>query len=239
MSTISKSEFAALCRVGKPAVSGWIKAGHLTAPALVGEGRFARIDPELARIQLRERMDPEARLSNGLDTALGDAPLDSETVEEKIKLQRLAQSELRTKKMREEDAERAGRLVDAVEAKARVTRAAAEAKSFFNSTMLDLADQVAVLAAQPAPLTKKSILLALTAGYRAAFVRRYGEPLIHPGYLGMADSEWNAKTAEERKELSDAKYAQWAREKEAEAAERKQWDEEAAEKRRQWAAKSA
>ena len=55
----------------------------------------------------------------------------------------------------------------------------------------------------------------------------------------MPDSEWNAKTHEERKALSDAKYAQWAREAEAEAAERAQWAAEGDERRRQCAAKPA
>ena len=182
MAVVRKKDFAALCNVGPSTVTGWLRTGQLTAPAVVGEGRFARIDVELGKAMLNHVLDIDKRLANGLHTRLGELD-DPETIEQKIKQQRSRQLELKIEEAESKKAEREGRLVDAAEARARLTRAVADVKVFFDSTMLDLADQVAVLAAQPAPLTKRSILLALTAGYRAAFVRRYGEPLIHPGYL--------------------------------------------------------
>lgn len=49
---VSKLEFARLISRDPSAVSHWIKQSRLTAPALVGEGRHARIDVQLALQQL-------------------------------------------------------------------------------------------------------------------------------------------------------------------------------------------
>ena len=49
---ISKLEFARLIRRDPSAISHWIKQERLTAPALVGTGRHARIMPAAALEQL-------------------------------------------------------------------------------------------------------------------------------------------------------------------------------------------
>ena len=56
MPAIRKSEFARLVNVSAPCVSQWISGGKTDGAAIVGEGRSALIDPELARAQLRERL---------------------------------------------------------------------------------------------------------------------------------------------------------------------------------------
>ena len=73
MSAIRKSEFAKRCNVSAPCVSQWISGGKIDGAALVGEGRSAMIDVDIAHAQLKERLDPTKRFgSNGLDTNLND-----------------------------------------------------------------------------------------------------------------------------------------------------------------------
>ena len=76
MPVVRKSEFAKLCNVTKGLVSQWIAKGYISDSALVGEGRTARIDVDLARAQLIERRAVNESCGlNGLNTKLGpDAP---------------------------------------------------------------------------------------------------------------------------------------------------------------------
>ena len=75
MSAIRKSEFAKLCDVSAPCVSQWISGGKIDGKAIVGEGRGALIDVDLARAQLKERLSTNERCGlNGLNTKLDDVP---------------------------------------------------------------------------------------------------------------------------------------------------------------------
>ena len=75
MSAIRKSEFAKLCNVSAPGVSQWISGGKIDGKAIVGEGRGALIDVDLARAQLKERLSTNERCGlNGLNTKLDDVP---------------------------------------------------------------------------------------------------------------------------------------------------------------------
>jgi hypothetical protein len=67
-----KSEFAKRCNLSKGRISQYIRAGQLTAPALVGEGRDQKVDLELGRAQLKLRLDTDQRFLNGLNTRLDD-----------------------------------------------------------------------------------------------------------------------------------------------------------------------
>ena len=76
MSAIRKSEFARLCNVSAPSVSQWISGGKIDGAAIVGEGRSAMIDLDLARAQVKERRAVnESYGLNGLNTKLDDAPV--------------------------------------------------------------------------------------------------------------------------------------------------------------------
>lgn len=72
--TVTKAEFAALCKVDKTRVSHWIREGKLKGKALIGNGRNARIDVEEAQRQLRITLDSGQRLGNGLGTKLNRKP---------------------------------------------------------------------------------------------------------------------------------------------------------------------
>lgn len=67
---VSKGEFAAILGVSPGRVSQYIAAGQIFGEAIIGEGRYARIDVELAKAQLREVLDIGQRFGNGLDTRL-------------------------------------------------------------------------------------------------------------------------------------------------------------------------
>lgn len=67
---VSKSEFAKICGVVPGRVTQWIKEGKISGPALVGEGRSAKIRVEVALGQLKLRRDVGQALGNGLATRL-------------------------------------------------------------------------------------------------------------------------------------------------------------------------
>jgi hypothetical protein len=58
---ITRSAFAILSGVSRQTVGGWIRDGHLTPPAVVGEGRDLRVDVDLAQAMLARRLDPAKR----------------------------------------------------------------------------------------------------------------------------------------------------------------------------------
>ena len=73
---ITKTEFARRRGVSRGRVSDWLAEGKISGHAIVGKGRFAKIDEDEACRQLSERIDSGQRFGNGLLTRLdpGDAP---------------------------------------------------------------------------------------------------------------------------------------------------------------------
>jgi len=81
MPPISKAEFARRRHVTPARVSQWISEGKITGAAIVGEGRNAQIDEEVALGQLNRTLDVDQRHANGVRTdlsmpvALATAPI--------------------------------------------------------------------------------------------------------------------------------------------------------------------
>src|SRR5690242_14043346 len=71
---VSKGEFARLINVSPGRVSQYIAAKQIFGDAIVGEGRGAKINYELACEQLRLRRDPDQAIANGLRTNLETPP---------------------------------------------------------------------------------------------------------------------------------------------------------------------
>jgi hypothetical protein len=70
-----KSEFAKLTNVHRSRVSHWISDSHISGDALVGTGRKALIDVDIALRRLKERLDVDGLVRTGLNTNLsGKAP---------------------------------------------------------------------------------------------------------------------------------------------------------------------
>jgi hypothetical protein len=181
---IRKSDFAQKCNVNKSRVSQWITAGKLSDTAIVGEGRGAKLDAAVALAQLRERLSTDERFGlNGLSTNLdwlsdeiagpqppasatsrprGAAPPESEdpeTVEAKIKAEKLKQSKFLT--LRLERDERAGRglYMDAQEANAGMSRVADDMLKIFEGAFPEFAS---ALMAHPPTSAREAIHLLRT-----------------------------------------------------------------------------
>src|ERR1700677_332322 len=88
MNCVSKSEFAELMNVSRQRVSQWLSARQIDGEALVGDGRTARINVEIAKEQLSARLSLSQHLgANGKALLTGGAsPLDGD-----IKAARLRQ----------------------------------------------------------------------------------------------------------------------------------------------------
>src|SRR6516225_8242330 len=71
---VPKSEFARLLDITPGRVSQYIAEGKLHGPALVGEGRNAQINVEVAREQLRQRLDHRRLGTAFASTRLGGSP---------------------------------------------------------------------------------------------------------------------------------------------------------------------
>lgn len=164
---ISKAEFARRRNVTPGRVSQWISAGKISGAALVGEGRNAQIDEAIACEQLRRSLDPLQMAGNGLTTqlrapaaavasvlpfeqpspaassALPTAPPDQvDTIEDRIKRQRLEQIERQNRNEARDEAERAGRLTDAAIAKQVMGREISKLLTMFEGSLSDFATAI-------------------------------------------------------------------------------------------------
>lgn len=121
---VSKGDFARIAGVSAARVSQYISQGQIGPEAMVGEGRAARINVAVAMRQLRDRLNIDQRLANGLGTRIDVSagqgelpvsaapappvvlPLRERTVEDQLKAEKLwrARSD-RRKREREERAE--------------------------------------------------------------------------------------------------------------------------------------
>lgn len=125
---VSKGDFARIAGVSAARVSQYISQGQIGPEAMVGEGRAARINVAVAMRQLRDRLNIDQRLANGLGTRIdvpagqGELPVSAapsaapappvvlplreRTVEDQLKAEKLwrARSD-RRKREREERAE--------------------------------------------------------------------------------------------------------------------------------------
>jgi hypothetical protein len=100
---VRKADFARRCNVHKSRVSQWLKAKQIDGTAIVGEGRFAKIDAAVALPQLRLRLSADERFGlNGLGTDLNWLPVDVEDEED----DHLARAEVEAEFEAEADRER-------------------------------------------------------------------------------------------------------------------------------------
>ena len=147
---ITKSEFARRVGVGRSCVANWIVAGKITAPALVMVGRSEKIDEDVARSQLGDRLDVDQRLANGRARLSGDAsPVDADPVVGQIKSERLRQLQHINAKAEAEAGERSGKYVLAASARQDLGAMAARMVAAFEGCLPSFADAVAASTAMP------------------------------------------------------------------------------------------
>lgn len=118
---VTKAEFSRLVGVSRGRVSQWLTAGKIDGAALVRVGRSERIDVKEARRQLGRRLDIDQRLIKGSRSRISG--VGGDTLEE-IQRQRLEQLELANAQARELALARAGRYVEAADAKREMGRIA-------------------------------------------------------------------------------------------------------------------
>ena len=160
MQVVSKQEFAALVKVSPSCVSQWIARQKISGDALVGVGNRARIRVDVAREQLRQTVDVDQRLGRTPWEAAetGGTVEDAEdTIEDRIKAQRLEQLALANAEAREAAAARSGRYVLAADAKRDMGRVAARLMTVFEASLTEFAN--AVVASPPATPREASRLL--------------------------------------------------------------------------------
>lgn len=154
---LPKGAFAALIGVTPGRVSQMIREGLIGPDALVGEGRFARVRVDMARRQIATRRDPGQALGNGLATRLdvsaeaaagvvppisGSIPV-PDTIEERIKRERLLGVQIANRRAAEAEEARRGRYVEASELEAQRTRIAAEILGAFEAALSQIARAMA------------------------------------------------------------------------------------------------
>ena len=147
---VKKSTFAELRGVTPGRVTQWITKGKISGPAIVGDGRSAMIDVDIATAQLRERLDVNARfglkgLSTNLDRTLDQLRLPlGDSVEAQIKAEKLRQAQLLTSRLEEEDRQRRGLYVEAKAVRSEMASLASDLLVSFERSLTDLSAVLAV-----------------------------------------------------------------------------------------------
>ncbi len=170
MQVVSKSQFAALRNVSPGRVTQWITAGLIGPEALIGEGRTARINVDVAVAHLAERLDPNQRFGlNGLATRLAESaegPSSSTSLqppevpprtlapvidsdEAAIKAQKRRQAELTTERMEEQARLSRGVYVLAKTAREEATRGFARLYDHWDGALTDYASAIAAAFSLP------------------------------------------------------------------------------------------
>ncbi|MEE4012110.1 hypothetical protein V1T76_08625 [Roseibium sp. FZY0029] len=163
---VSKGAFADIIGVSAGRVSQYISEGKISGPALVGEGRRAKINVAVAREQLRLALDIGQMLGNGLETRLsaaaspGALPFEAlavpilatqtpapdprhDSVEDKLKRERLFQEQIRSRKAAAEEEAEKGRFTITREVAATNRRIAVEMIQTFEGSLPNMAAAVA------------------------------------------------------------------------------------------------
>lgn len=134
--SITKGEFAALIGVSAGRISQYLKEGRISASAIDGEGRAARIKVEQAKADLRISLDVGQRFGNGISTRLEPSsnvsfPRAAEQIiasgiDQEIKEQKLEQIRRANRNAAIADATARGTLMKTEDAKAGMAKIASD-----------------------------------------------------------------------------------------------------------------
>jgi|SRR5271166_1615782 len=147
---VRKAAFAGMCGVSPQRVGQWVSEGKISGEALVNRGRVEMIDANLAREQLKERLDVRQRFNlSGLSTRLDDyasqerLPLEGGgSIESQIKAEKLRHAQLMTSRLEEQDRLRRGVYIEAKAARAEMARLAQEMLKAFEGALPDFASGI-------------------------------------------------------------------------------------------------
>ena len=180
MQIVTKSEAAAILGVSRPCFSQYLAEGKVDGPALIGSGHRARIDVDIAREQLRKRLEPirfiggqgKAKVIGNATTAIpcandDDDPINRRCIEDDIKAERLAQLALGNQKLREEAAVRSGKFVLAEDVQQEIGRTASRILTLVESSLADFANAIM----RDGAASQRDVLRTLRAAWREARIR--------------------------------------------------------------------
>lgn len=153
MQTMTKADFARHIGVSDVRVSQYVRDGIITADALDGEGRSARIIVDKAMEQVAARRHVGQALGNGITTRLsfdrpattGDgqlSPRDPDTAE-LIQLERLTQERRKNRLAEIEEEERLGRLVPVADFNREIGKVSQTLVNTYNGMAPDIANAFA------------------------------------------------------------------------------------------------
>lgn len=163
MNGVSKAEFAEVMGVTRQRVSQWLGARQIDGEALIGEGRGARINVEVARQQLHDRLSLSQRLGANGKAKLGRAfPLDGD-----IKAARLRQLVLSNERASEDADIRRGRYVLAADVQQQLGSVAARMLSAFEASFMHIANDIVAAHAQ----TPQDVLRTMRSTWAEARAR--------------------------------------------------------------------
>jgi hypothetical protein len=168
---VSKGEFAKLCNVSAGRVTQWIAERKISGDAIVGEGRSAKINAEIARSQLKLRRDVGQSFGNGLKTRLkptsakpdhwgGSEPADA--VDEEIKREKLEGIRRKNRQEAEEELARQGRYVEAADVRREMARIAGDLVRIFEGALPEFATAIAA----EFKIEQRDVLHLLTEQFR-------------------------------------------------------------------------
>lgn len=155
MLTMTKADFARECGVSQARVSQWITEGKIGPECLVGEGRSARVNVELAKQQVGLRRDPGQSLGNGIGTRLFDQPTpaqpprpdfprnERDDVAQRIQEERLEAEQRKNRIAARDELVEQGKLVPAVEVRSQLIRVAKQVDEENGAMLADFAAAIA------------------------------------------------------------------------------------------------
>lgn len=147
--TMAKGDFARLVGVTPGRVSQYIAEGKIFGEAIEGEGRLARIRPEIAQAQLYKSLEPSQRLGgNGAAIRSQAEPASSlrsaaEPVHDELAAERLKQQRMKTAQLERAEALEAGRYMLAEDARREMGRAVSEAFKIMDQGMREMSTALA------------------------------------------------------------------------------------------------
>lgn len=159
VTSLTKTQFAALCRVTPGRVSQWITEGKIGPEEMEGTGRKARMIVARAAEKLKLRLDAGRRNGNGLHTTLPSllapeappgAAFDSDNIHKRLLQEKLLAAAAQNRKLAEDEKARRGIYVRAEHASAEATHLAATILQTFEGGLNQLAGEVADAYKMPA-----------------------------------------------------------------------------------------
>lgn len=174
---VSKGDFAKMIGVSPGRITQMISEGKIGRDALVGEGRTAKIIPDVAKAQIRERTDVGQALGNGIHTQVSDsapvAPAPSaqefqsyrpiNNFDAEIRKEKLAEIQRKNRMEAERELAARGTYMRSDHAKLAMAKMAGQMLTVFEGSLVDLATAVAA----KFELTQRDVLHLLRAEFRA------------------------------------------------------------------------